>query len=64
MSNVRKIHWFWAWQDVTEEEWLDDMSAQGLRLQRVTFPCFYYFEEGEPSTYVHRWTLRLPGGEI
>ncbi len=64
MSTVRKISWFWAWQDVNEEEWLDEMSAQGLHLQRVNFPCFYYFEEGEPSTYVTGWTLSLPRGEI
>jgi len=54
MSTVRKIRWFWAWQDVNEEEWLDEMSAQGLHLRRVNFPCFYHFEEGEPSSYVYR----------
>lgn len=54
MGTVRKIRWFWAWQDGDEENWLNDMSAKGLHLLRVNFPCFYHFVEGEPSTYVCR----------
>ena len=52
-----------AWQDGNEEEWLDEMSAKGLHLQQVKFPCFYYFEEGEPSAYVHRLDFKSSSKE-
>ena len=54
MNTVRKARLFFAWQDDEEEIWLNEMAAKGMHLQRVTFPCFYYFEEGEPSAYVYR----------
>ena len=63
MSTTRKIRWFWAWQDGKEEEWLDEMSAEGLHLQRVNFPCYYHFEEGEPSTYVYRLDFKSSSKE-
>jgi hypothetical protein len=54
MNTIRKSRIFLPWQDEDEEEWLNEMAAKGLHLQRVNFPCFYYFIEGEPSTYVYR----------
>ncbi len=54
MSTVRKIKLFWAWRDEQEEEWLREMANQGLHLQRVTFPCYYHFVEGDPADVVYR----------
>lgn len=54
MSTVRKIRWFWSWNDQEEEKWLRDMSAQGLHLKAVENPCFYIFEQGEPQNYVYK----------
>jgi hypothetical protein len=53
MNTVRKFRLFWAWQDEQEEQWLRQMSAQGLHMQRVVFPGFYDFAEGEPTDYVY-----------
>ena len=54
MDTVRKFRLFWAWQDEQEEEWLREMSAEGLHLQQAIFPGFYYFIQGEPRNYVYR----------
>ncbi len=54
MKTVRKIRWFWSWNDVEEETWLRDMSAQGLHLKDIENPCIYIFEQGEPVNYVYK----------
>ncbi len=54
MNTVRKFKLFWAWQDEQEEEWLHEMSRQGMHMRRVTFPGFYEFMEGEPAAFVYR----------
>ncbi|MEM7335045.1 MAG: DUF2812 domain-containing protein [Chloroflexota bacterium] len=59
MSTVRKIRWFWSWNDLEEEKWLRDMSAQGLHLKDVENPCFYIFEQGEPTNYVYKLDYHL-----
>lgn len=37
-----------------EEEWLRKQHQQGLRLDHMTPPCFFYFEECEPADVVYR----------
>lgn len=54
MSTIRKIRWFWSWNDAAEEKWLSEMSAQGLHLKEVENPCFYLFEQGDPKNYVYK----------
>ena len=53
-STIRKIKWFWAWQDHKEEAWLEQMSKQGWHLSTVGFPSIYEFSQGEPRPYVYR----------
>lgn len=59
MNTVRKIRWFWSWNDIAEEKWLQDMSTQGLHLKEIENPCFYVFEKGDPQNYVYKLDYRL-----
>ena len=51
---IRKTKWFWPWQDDKEEAWLEQMSAQGLHLQRPARPTRYEFIQGQPQQYTYR----------
>ena len=51
---IRKIKWFWPWQDEQEEAWLRSMSQKGWHLSSVGLPCIYRFRAGEPQDYVYR----------
>jgi hypothetical protein len=53
-STIRKVKWFWAWQDAEEEAWLRSMSQKGWHLSSVGLPCIYRFRAGEPRDYVYR----------
>jgi hypothetical protein len=53
-TTIRKFRWFWAWDDEKEENWLREMSNQGMHLQNVGFPGFYTFLEGEKKDLVYR----------
>lgn len=53
-KTVRK--WFWVWDFDKEEQWLNDMAAQGLALVDVGF-CRYTFEECDPGAYQVRLEL-------
>ena len=55
---IRKFKWFWAWQDEAEEEWLREMSREGLHLVRIGFPTVYTLAVGEPEEYVYRLDYR------
>lgn len=37
-----------------EEKWLREQHKKGLRLVKMTAPCFYYFEECAPEDVVYR----------
>ena len=51
---IRKIKWFWPWQDEKEEAWLRSMSQKGWHLSSIGLPCIYRFRAGEPRDYVYR----------
>ena len=51
---IRKIKWFWPWQDEQEEAWLRSMSQKGWHLSSIGLPCIYRFWAGEPRDYVYR----------
>lgn len=51
---IRKFKWFWPWQDEQEEEWLSVMATEGWHLERLGFPGYYHFREGEPEEMVNR----------
>ncbi|MBR5537703.1 MAG: DUF2812 domain-containing protein [Clostridia bacterium] len=53
-KTIRK--WFWVWDFDKEEQWLNDMAAQGLALVDVGF-ARYVFEECEPDAYQVRLEL-------
>ena len=54
MKIVRKA--FWAWDFDREEDWLNDMAAQGWALVDVGF-CRYTFEPCRPGEYGIRLEL-------
>lgn len=54
MNTVKKIRWFWSWNDQQEEAWLKKMSSQGLHLKEAETPFWYTFEQGEPADVVYR----------
>jgi hypothetical protein len=51
---IRKSKWFWAWQDDREEEWLGEMSRQGLHLQHPGSFGQYTFEQGASRDFAYR----------
>lgn len=51
-TKIRK--WFWVWEFKKEEQWLNDMAAQGKALVRASLGR-YEFEDCEPGAY----TIRL-----
>lgn len=57
--NMRKIKWFWPWQDEKEEAWLRSLSQNGWHLVSVGLPCIYTFRTGEPRDYVYRLDYQI-----
>ena len=56
---IRKIKWFWPWQDEKEEAWLRSMSQKGWHLSSIGLPCIYKFRAGEPRDYVYRLDYQI-----
>ena len=53
--NTKKIfHWFWAWQDEKEENWLGEMARQGWHLKQPDAFGNHTFSQGEPSEMAYR----------
>lgn len=50
-ETVRK--WFWAWEFDKEEQWLDEMAAQGMALVSARYAT-YEFEDCQPGEYAVR----------
>ena len=53
-QTLKKLRWFWAWEDEQEEAWLRQMSQAGWHLESVGLPGLYTFRQGEPRDYVYR----------
>ncbi len=51
---IRKI--FFIWDFEKEENWLNEMSAEGWQLCKVGF-CIYTFEKSEIKDYIYRLQL-------
>jgi len=45
--------WFWVWQFEEEEQWLNEMAAEGWALCRVGYAT-YHFEQCAPGEYTVR----------
>ncbi|WP_426103817.1 DUF2812 domain-containing protein [Massilia sp. TSP1-1-2] len=50
---VTKYKWFWADQDLEQEQWLREMARNGLHLTGVAM-IRWTFVKGEPSDVVYR----------
>ncbi|MBO4236075.1 MAG: DUF2812 domain-containing protein [Firmicutes bacterium] len=56
-KTIRK--WFWVWDFDKEEQWFNEMAAEGWALVGVGF-CKYIFERCEPNEYIVRLEMRTP----
>jgi hypothetical protein len=54
MTTMKQFHWFWAWDDEKEEQWLREMAQKGWHFESVALPGFYTFAHGEPRDDVYR----------
>lgn len=52
--SVMKIRFFTISDYEEEEIWLRDMHRQGLKLDHMVIPCFYFFSECEPEDVIYR----------
>ncbi len=54
--------WFWIWDFDKEEQWLNQMAANGKALVHTGF-CTYELEDCTPGEYIYRLELleNLPG---
>ena len=59
-ETIRKLKWFWAWQDEQEEAWLRSMSQEGLHLKKPGIAGIYEFEQGSPVNYFYRLDYVFP----
>lgn len=58
MSDITVYKWFWADQDVEQEQWLREKAQQGLHLKKVPLLCGWVFTRGEPADVVYRIDFR------
>ncbi len=61
-QTIRK--WFWAWEFDKEEQWLNDMAAQGRALVSARY-ITYEFEDSQPGEYEIRLEMleNMPDSE-
>ena len=63
MENRKTIRrWVWVWDFDKEEDWLNEMAANGWVLDGVGF-CEYHFVRCEPGEYSVRLEMRPPDEE-
>lgn len=53
-NTIRKIKWFWAWQDEEEENWLRQMAQEGYHLVTPGLFGRYTFVQSEKQDMVYR----------
>lgn len=46
---MKKLKWFWIWQDEKEEDWLHEMARKGNHLVAIDFPGVYRFTQSQPD---------------
>ena len=54
MDVIRKYKFWWPWQDLAEQAWLEQQAQRGLHLQAVGLLGGYRFARGEPGSAVYR----------
>lgn len=53
-ATVTVFKFFWADQDVEQEQWLRQMSLKGLHLKKINLLQMWTFEKGEPADMAYR----------
>ncbi len=54
INTIKRVRWFWPWQDAKEEAWLESMAQTGWHLKSVGLPCVYLFSKGKPARFTYR----------
>lgn len=57
-NTVRIYKWFWADQDLEQEQWLREKAAQGLHLKRPAYACGWTFTRGAAADVAYRIDYR------
>jgi hypothetical protein len=53
-EKIKKIKWFWPWQDDKEEAWLEEQSKKGYHLSQLGAFGRFTFEKGETKGMIYR----------
>lgn len=60
MIELKKVtRWWWSWDYLSEEEWLNSMAQQGYTLVKVKW-INYWFSKTEPGEYIIRLEYHQP----
>jgi hypothetical protein len=51
---LKKIKWFWSWQDEEIENWLQKMALSGWKLTAIPLPGVFRFESIAPAAIAYR----------
>jgi hypothetical protein len=63
-KTIRKIKWFWSWQDNKREEWLQQISLKGWHLESIGMRGLAFtLKKGEPREYTYRLDFRVDNKE-
>jgi len=63
-KTIRKIKWFWSWQDNKREEWLQQFSHSGWHFESIGMRGLAFnFKKGQPREYTYRLDFRLDSKE-
>ena len=53
-KEIRKYHFFFSWQDESQEKWLEGLSRKGLHLEKAGWLGRFTFVEGSAGDYAYR----------
>ena len=59
MAVIRTFKFWWPWQDLAEQAWLEQQAQRGLHLHAVGVLGAYRFAEGEPCNMVYRMDVEF-----
>ncbi len=60
---MKKIKWFWVWDDEKEEAWLREMALGGFLLEAIYPPCIYIFKSIPPKDVCFRMDFWNQSGQ-
>jgi hypothetical protein len=50
---MKQNKWFWPWQDVEEEQWLNDQAQNGFECKSIHFPFIYQFDQSSSNRTIY-----------